>query len=42
LAALALHRKHRSTDWYRVITIFSTLVAMVLIALYVSQRGLMG
>jgi hypothetical protein len=42
LAASALHRKHRRTDWYQVITIFSTLVTIGLIALYVLQRRTIG
>jgi hypothetical protein len=42
LAASALHRKHRRTDWYRAITIFSTLVTIGLIALYFLQRGMIG
>jgi hypothetical protein len=39
LTASVLHRKQRRTDWYRAIAIFSTLVTIGLIALYVSQRG---
>jgi hypothetical protein len=42
LTASVLHRKHRRTDWYRAIAIFSTLVTIGLIALYVSQRGMFG
>ena len=42
LAASALHRKHRRTDWYRAVAIFSTLVTIGLIALYVLQRGMIG
>jgi cytidylate kinase len=42
LTASALHRKHRRTDWYRAITIFSTLVTIGLIALYALQRGMIG
>ena len=42
LVATALHRKHRHTDWYRNIAIFSTLVTIVLIALYISQHGMIG
>ena len=39
LTASVLNRKQRRTDWYRAIAIFSTLVTIGLIALYVSQRG---
>jgi hypothetical protein len=41
LAASAL-RNRRRTDWYHVITIFSTLVTIGLIALYILQRGIIG
>ena len=42
LTASAFHRKRRKTDWYRAIAIFSTLVTIGLIALYVTQRGMVG
>jgi hypothetical protein len=42
LAASVLHRKHRRIDWSRVIAIFSTLVTIGLIALYVSRHGMIG
>jgi hypothetical protein len=42
LAASALHRNRRRTDWHHVITIFSTLVTIGLIALYILQRGIIG
>jgi hypothetical protein len=38
-AASALRSKHRLTEGYRAVTIFSTLVTIGLIALYVLQRG---
>jgi hypothetical protein len=38
LAASTLHRKHRRTDWYRAFAIFSTLVTIGLIALYLLQH----
>lgn len=40
LAAWALHRKHRRTDWYRTVAIFSTPVTINLIAFYVSRRDI--
>jgi hypothetical protein len=42
LTASALHRRHRQTDWCRTIAIFSTLATIGLIALYVTQRGMVG
>jgi hypothetical protein len=40
LTASALHHKHRRTDWYRAIAIFSTLVTISLVVLYLSKRGI--
>jgi hypothetical protein len=42
LTVSVLHRKHRKTDWCRAIAIFSTLATIGLIALYVTQRGMVG
>jgi hypothetical protein len=42
LTASAIHRKHRRTDWYRIIMAFSTLVTIGLIALYVSRHRMFG
>jgi hypothetical protein len=40
--ASTLHRSRRRTDWYRLVAIFSTLVTVGLMALYISRNGVTG